>query len=473
MSEKNFEFINIQRIEPEVKPLEIRKVKFDEIYEKQSLREAKEQSSRCLDCGNPYCEWKCPLHNYIPNWLKLVEEGEIEQAADLCHETNAFPEICGRICPQEKLCEGACTLNTGYEAVTIGQVEKFISDTALERGWKPKKITNKKLDIHVSIIGAGPAGLACAETLIRRGANCTVYDRYKEIGGLLTYGIPEFKLEKKVIKRRRKILEELGVKFVMEFDVDAKNLHKIESKSDAIFLGLGVYESIKSNIEGDEKDGVVEALPYLIKNTEYLMDIDDPLKMDFSDQKVVVLGGGDTAMDCVRTALRQKATSVTCVYRRDRENMPGSAREVNNAEEEGVEFVWLSAPKEFIGKNKVEGVIVDKIILGEPDESGRKKPIIKKDSEYKIKSDLVIKALGFDPENLPKLFNCEKLELTKWGTIKIDFDSMQTSMPGVFAAGDIVRGASLVVWAIKDGRDAATSIKNFLERNEINKAKVA
>ncbi len=463
MSEKNFEFINIQRIEPEVKPLEIRKVKFDEIYEKQSLREAKEQSSRCLDCGNPYCEWKCPLHNYIPNWLKLVEEGEIEQAADLCHETNAFPEICGRICPQEKLCEGACTLNTGYEAVTIGQVEKFISDTALERGWKPKKITNNKLDIHVSIIGAGPAGLACAETLIRRGANCTVYDRYKEIGGLLTYGIPEFKLEKKVIKRRRKILEELGVKFVMEFDVDAKNLHKIESKSDAIFLGLGVYESIKSNIEGDEKDGVVEALPYLIKNTEYLMDIDDPLKMDFSDQKVVVLGGGDTAMDCVRTALRQKATSVTCVYRRDRENMPGSIKEVNHAMEEGVKFIFNAQPKRLVGNGSIKQLEIIKTKLGNIDSTGRRKPILIDGSEELLDIDKLVIAFGYSSSPQP-FMEKEKINLEEDGLVSLTNQKYkyQTSNPKYFAGGDMVIGSSLAVHAIAHGRDAAKEILGYI-----------
>ena len=315
MSEKNYEFIDIKRIEPETKSLNVRKVDFSEIYEQTNIKKVSEQASRCLGCGNPYCEWKCPLHNYIPDWLKLIEENRLEEAADLCHETNAFPEICGRICPQEKLCEGACTLNTGYEAVTIGQVEKYISDTALEQGWKPKKYSEKQTKFHVSIIGAGPAGLACAETLIRRGINCTVYDKYSEIGGLLTYGIPEFKLEKKVVLKRREILEELGVKFVLNCWVDDKKIKEIETGSDAIFLGLGTYESIKGKYKGFDKDGVTEALPYLIKNTNYLMTDSDFEELNFEGQKVVVLGGGDTAMDCVRTAIRQRAKSVKCIYR--------------------------------------------------------------------------------------------------------------------------------------------------------------
>ena len=286
----NFEFIDIKRIEPETKPISARKVDFGEIYKTQNIDSVKEQSSRCLDCGNPYCEWKCPLHNYIPDWLKLAQEGSIQEAADLCHETNSFPEICGRICPQEKLCEGACTLNTGYDAVTIGQIEKYITDKALADGWKPKKYVENFSTKTVSIIGAGPAGLACAENLIRRGVKCTVYDKYPEIGGLLTYGIPEFKLEKNIVLKRREILEELGVNFVLNYEVNDARMSEIERKSDAVFLGLGTYESIKGNISGDKKDGVVEALPYLIKNTEYLMSEEDAESINFSGKKVVVLG---------------------------------------------------------------------------------------------------------------------------------------------------------------------------------------
>ena len=467
MSDKNFEFINIKRSEPNTKPLEIRKIKFDEIYEKQSLKQAKEQSSRCLDCGNPYCEWKCPLHNYIPNWLKLVEEGEIIQAAELCHETNAFPEICGRICPQEKLCEGACTLNTGYEAVTIGQVEKYISDTALENGWKPQKLTNKKLNFHISIIGAGPAGLACAETLIRRGVNCTVYDRYDEIGGLLTYGIPEFKLEKKVVLRRRKILEELGVKFVLSTEVNESNLKKIESKSDAIFLGLGTYESIKSDIDGGNKVGVVEALPYLIKNTEYLMDVNDPLKIDFFDQRVVVLGGGDTAMDCVRTAIRQKAKSVTCIYRRDKENMPGSAKEVNHAIEEGVEFIFNAQPRRLLGNGSIKQLEIIKTKLGDIDETGRKKPIVIDGSEQIIDIDKLVIAFGYTSS--PQSFmEKEKINLEEDGLVSLTNHkyNYQTSNPKYFAGGDMVIGSSLAVHAIAHGRDAAKEILSYIKNNQ-------
>ena len=460
----NFEFIDIKRIEPETKSIKVRKIEFGEIYQTQNLESVKEQSSRCLDCGNPYCEWKCPLHNYIPDWLKLAQVGSIHEAADLCHETNSFPEICGRICPQEKLCEGACTLNTGYEAVTIGQIEKYITDKALSEGWKPKKLVESSSKKTVSIIGAGPAGLACAENLIRRGVKCIVYDRYSQIGGLLTYGIPEFKLEKNIVIKRREILEELGVEFVLNFEVDEKRMNEIEKNSDAIFLGLGTYESIKGNINGLSKDGVVEALPYLIKNTEYLMSEEDAENIDFRDKKVVVLGGGDTAMDCVRTAIRQQAKSVYCVYRRDKENMPGSVKEIKHAMEEGVEFLFNSQPLEIIGNGTVRQLKIGKTKLGKADGSGRKKPVLIKNSEKILDVEKLVIAFGYEAN--PQSFIAENnIKVSDRGLISLDNENYkyQTSNPKFFAGGDMIIGSSLAVHAIAHGRDAAKEIIKFLE----------
>ena len=460
----NFEFIDIKRIEPETKSIKVRKIEFGEIYQTQNLESVKEQSSRCLDCGNPYCEWKCPLHNYIPDWLKLAQVGSIHEAADLYHETNSFPEICGRICPQEKLCEGACTLNTGYEAVTIGQIEKYITDKALSEGWKPKKLVESSSKKTVSIIGAGPAGLACAENLIRRGVKCIVYDRYSQIGGLLTYGIPEFKLEKNIVIKRREILEELGVEFVLNFEVDEKRMNEIEKNSDAIFLGLGTYESIKGNINGLSKDGVVEALPYLIKNTEYLMSEEDAENIDFRDKKVVVLGGGDTAMDCVRTAIRQQAKSVYCVYRRDKENMPGSVKEIKHAMEEGVEFLFNSQPLEIIGNGTVRQLKIGKTKLGKADGSGRRKPVLIKNSEKILDVDKLVIAFGYEAD--PQSFIAENnIKVSDRGLISLDNKNYkyQTSNPKFFAGGDMIIGSSLAVHAIAHGRDAAKEIIKFLE----------
>ena len=460
----NFEFIDIKRIEPETKSIKVRKIEFEEIYQTQNLESVKEQSSRCLDCGNPYCEWKCPLHNYIPDWLKLAQIGSIHEAADLCHETNSFPEICGRICPQEKLCEGACTLNTGYEAVTIGQIEKYITDKALSEGWKPKKLVESSTKKTVSIIGAGPAGLACAENLIRRGVKCIVYDRYSQIGGLLTYGIPEFKLEKNIVIKRREILEELGVEFVLNYEVDEKRMNEIEKNSDAIFLGLGTYESIKGYINGLSKDGVVEALPYLIKNTEYLMSEEDAENIDFRDKKVVVLGGGDTAMDCVRTAIRQQAKSVYCVYRRDKENMPGSVKEIKHAMEEGVEFLFNSQPLEIIGNGTVRQLKIGKTKLGKADGSGRRKPVLIKNSEKILDVDKLVIAFGYEAD--PQSFIAENnIKVSDRGLISLDNENYkyQTSNPKFFAGGDMIIGSSLAVHAIAHGRDAAKEIIKFLE----------
>jgi glutamate synthase (NADPH/NADH) small chain len=390
-----------------------------------------------------------------------------------------MPEVCGRICPQDRLCEGNCVIEqSGHGTVTIGSVEKYITDNAWEQGWvNPIKVKNEKSQ-SIGIIGAGPAGLAAAEQLRKLGYQITVYDRYDRAGGLMIYGIPNFKLEKFVVERRTKLLEEGGIKFVQNFEVgkDA-TLEQLRKKHDALLIATGVYKAREIDLPGKDLGNIFPAMEFLTaSNKKGLGDnveLFDNGTLNAEGKNIVVIGGGDTAMDCVRTSIRQKAKSVKCLYRRDKENMPGSAREVANAEEEGVEFVWLSSPKEFIGINKVEGLMVDKIKLGEPDDSGRRKPEIQNNSHFNIKADIVIKALGFDPENLPKLFGSEDLQVTKWGTLKTNFDTMETNLPGVFAAGDIIRGASLVVWAIKDGRDVAVSIKNFLEIKELSKEKVA
>ena len=397
----------------------------------------------------------------------------------MSQSTNNMPEVCGRICPQDRLCEGNCVIEqSGHGTVTIGSVEKYITDNAWEQGWvNPIKVKDEKSQ-SIGIIGAGPAGLAAAEQLRKLGYQITVYDRYDRAGGLLIYGIPNFKLEKFVVERRTKLLEEGGIKFVQNFEVGKDvSLDKLRKKHDALLIATGVYKAREINLPGKDLGNIFPAMEFLTASNKKglgdKVELFDDGTLNAEGKDVVVIGGGDTAMDCVRTSIRQKAKSVKCLYRRDKENMPGSAREVANAEEEGVEFVWLSGPKKFIGTNKVEGLIVDKIKLGEPDDSGRRKPEIQNNSHFDIKADIVIKALGFDPENLPKLFGSEDLEVTKWGTLKTDFDTMETNLSGVFAAGDIIRGASLVVWAIKDGRDAAISIKNFLESKELKKEKVA
>ncbi len=469
MTKKMLQFIKIDQQNPSKRKTLERKEDFQEIYGEFINGKAKEQSSRCSQCGVPFCQIHCPLSNNIPDWLKLTAEGRIKEAYELSQSTNNMPEVCGRICPQDRLCEGNCVIEkSGHGTVTIGSVEKYITDTAWDQGWvKPVKV-KRELKQSVGIIGAGPAGMACAEELRKSGYQVTIYDRYDRPGGLLIYGIPNFKLEKFVVERRTNLLKESGIKFVQNFEVGKdKSLYQLKEKHDAILISTGVYKAREINIKGHKLKNIFPAMDFLIasnrKGLGDKVDLFDNGTLNAEDKNVVVIGGGDTAMDCVRTAVRQKAKSVKCIYRRDKDNMPGSAREVGNAEEEGVEFVWLTSPKSFLGNEKVIGVEVNKMELGEADATGRKKPVTKKNSEYKINADLVIKSLGFDPENIPKLFNAEELSVSRWGTIKIDLQSMQTNLNGIFAAGDIVRGASLVVWAIKDGRDAASEIGKYLQ----------
>ena len=479
MSDKMLKFVNIGQQNPPKREILDRKDDFNEIYNDFIKEKAEEQSSRCSQCGVPFCQVHCPLSNNIPDWLKLTAEGRLKEAYELSQSTNNMPEVCGRICPQDRLCEGNCVIEqSGHGTVTIGSVEKYITDTAWKEGWvKPIKVKSEKSQ-SVGIIGAGPAGLAAAEQLRKVGYQITIYDRYDRSGGLLIYGIPNFKLEKFVVERRTKLLEEGGIKFVQNFEVgkDA-SLDQLRERHDAILIATGVYKAREIDLPGKDLANIFPAMDFLTASNKKglgdRVELFENGTLNAEGKNIVVIGGGDTAMDCVRTSIRQNAKSVKCLYRRDKQNMPGSAREVANAEEEGVEFVWLSSPKEFVGKNKVESLIVDKIKLGDPDDSGRRKPEVQDNSEFNIKADIVIKALGFDPEDLPNLFNSKNLQVTKWGTLKVDFDTMESNIPGVFAAGDIVRGASLVVWAIRDGREVADSIKKFLEKNVSKSAKVA
>ena len=479
MTDKMLKFVKIGQQTPPKRKIGTRKEDFNEIYDEFVTKKAEEQSSRCSQCGVPFCQVHCPLSNNIPDWLKLTAEGRLKEAYELSQSTNNMPEVCGRICPQDRLCEGNCVIEqSGHGTVTIGSVEKYINDKAWEQGWdKPISLKHEK-DQSVGIIGAGPGGLAAAELLRKNGYKITVYDRYDRAGGLLIYGIPNFKLEKHVVERRTKLLKDGGIKFIQNFEVgkDA-TLEQLRKKHDAILIATGVYKPREVELPGNDLGNIFPAMEFLTASNKKglgdKVELFDKGILNAEGKDVVVIGGGDTAMDCVRTSVRQKAKSVKCLYRRDKENMPGSAREVANAEEEGVEFVWLSSPKEFKGKNKIENLVVNQIELGEPDESGRRKPEIKEGSEFMVKADMVIKALGFDPENLPLLFDAQELQVTKWGTIKTDFNTMETNLKGVFAAGDIVRGASLVVWAIKDGRDAASSMKTYLENMQLKKTKVA
>ena len=469
MPEKMLKFTKLGQQNPPKREVLERKDDFNEIYNEFIQDRAKEQSSRCSQCGVPFCQVHCPLSNNIPDWLKLTAEGRLQEAYELSQSTNNMPEVCGRICPQDRLCEGNCVIEqSGHGTVTIGSIEKFITENAWEKNWvKPIKISQEKSQ-SIGIIGAGPAGLACAEQLRKDGYKITIYDRYDRPGGLLIYGIPNFKLEKFVVERRTNLLKDSGIKFIQNFEVgkDA-TLKELRAKHDAILIATGVYKPREIEIPGSDLNNIFPAMDFLTaSNKKGLGDKVEQFDngaLNAEGKDVIVIGGGDTAMDCVRTSIRQNAKSVKCLYRRDKENMPGSAREVSNAEEEGVEFIWLSGPKKFEGINKIENLVVNKMKLGDPDDSGRRKPIVDENSEFKLRTDMVIKALGFDPEDLPYLFNEKDLQVTKWGTVKIDFNSMETNLSGVFAAGDIVRGASLVVWAIKDGRDVAISIDQYLK----------
>jgi len=480
MINKMLKFVDLKKETPEKRNTNKRKKDFDEIYNEFISDKAKEQSSRCSQCGVPFCQIHCPLNNNIPDWLKLTAEGRMKEAYELSQSTNNMPEVCGRICPQDRLCEGNCVIEqSGHGTVTIGSIEKHITDTAWEKGWVKPLTIKKELKQSIGIIGSGPAGMACAEELRRSGYQVTIYDRYDRPGGLLIYGIPNFKLEKFVVERRTELLKKSGIKFIQNFEVGKnKTLHELKNEHDAILIATGVYKAREIDVPGKNLGNIFPAMEFLTaSNKKGLGDkvaLFDNGTLNAEGKNVVVIGGGDTAMDCVRTSVRQKAKSVKCLYRRDRDNMPGSAREVGNAIEEGVEFVWLTSPKKFIGDKNVEEVEVNKIKLGEPDSSGRKRPEIQSGSEFKIPADLVIKSLGFDPENIPRLFNADELVVSKWGTIKIDLKSMETNIDGVFAAGDIVRGASLVVWAIRDGRDAAEHIEKYLQTKIIkNKSEKA
>ena len=457
-------FVTVGRDMPEKRMPDLRRQDFSEIYADYAIAKAEEQAARCSQCGVPYCQTHCPLHNNIPDWLKLTAEGRLEEAYELSQATNTFPEICGRICPQDRLCEGNCVIEqAGHGTVTIGSVERFLTDTAWEQGWvKPIRPSMERTE-SVGIIGAGPGGLAAADMLRRAGVQVTVYDRYDRAGGLMTYGIPGFKLEKDVVMARMAQLEDGGVQFVLNCNVGVDlSFDAIRGRHDAVLIATGVYKS--RDLPGAEAPGIVRAIDYLTASNRKGFGDDvpdyDSGQLNAACKRVVVIGGGDTAMDCVRTAVRQGATSVKCLYRRDRANMPGSQREVANAEEEGVEFVWLSAPAGF----EPGGVAVQKMRLGAPDASGRRMPELIEGADYLEDADLVIKALGFEPEDLPALWGVKGLEVTRWGTIRAAYGSGKTSLEGVYAAGDIVRGASLVVWAIRDGRDAATAMLAWLDQ---------
>ncbi|HKJ53371.1 MAG TPA: FAD-dependent oxidoreductase [Gammaproteobacteria bacterium] len=463
-----FQFLEIQRTDPDKKPTFARVNEFGEIYGEYEQQQAAEQADRCIECGNPYCEWKCPVHNYIPNWLKLVAEGNLMEAVEMSHKTNSLPEVCGRICPQDRLCEGACTLNTGFGAVTIGSVEKYITDKAIEQGWKPDLSQVVATGKKVAVVGAGPAGIACADVLTRNGVSCVVFDRYPEIGGLLTFGIPPFKLEKEIILTRRRMFEEMGVEFRLNTEVGKDiGFEQLLADYDAVFLGMGTYTSMQGNLPGEDMPGVYKALPYLIANIHEQMDFggDKPAFVDFRDRKVVVLGGGDTAMDCVRTAIRQGAESVTCAYRRDLENMPGSMREVENAREEGIQFLFNRQPVEIVGGDSAEGIKLVSTELGEPDEQGRRSPQIVEGSEEILPADAVVIAFGFRPNPAP-WFSEHDIGTDDGGRVIAPEQSefpFQTGNPKIFAGGDMVRGSDLVVTAIYEGREAAEGILDYLE----------
>ncbi|MFT9063605.1 MULTISPECIES: NAD(P)-dependent oxidoreductase [Acetobacter] len=470
MTTPMLKFVSVAQKQPDKRTAQARRADFDEIYEDFAPAAAGVQASRCSQCGVPFCSVHCPLGNNIPDWLMLTAEGRLEEAYEVSSATNTFPEICGRICPQDRLCEGNCVIEPGFESVTIGAVERYITDTAFENNWvKPTRPVRERAE-SVGIIGAGPGGLAAAERLRASGYQVHVYDRYDRVGGLLVYGIPGFKLEKDIVARRHALLEESGVVFHLGQGVGSGkgelSFAELRTRHQAVLIATGVYKSREIGGPGAGLAGIERALDYLTaSNRRSLGDTlpDDALALDAKGKNVVVLGGGDTAMDCVRTAIRQGAKSVKCLYRRDKANMPGSAREVKNAEEEGVDFVWLSAPEAFLGDDHVTGVRATRMKLGLPDATGRQSVEPLEGSSFTLDADLVIKALGFDPEPLPQLWGEPDLAVSRWGTLKVGHDSFMTSLPGVFAAGDIVRGASLVVWAIRDGRDAAERIHQWIE----------
>jgi len=464
----NFQFIDVGRNDPQKKPIHTRKTQYVEIYESFTEKEVSNQAHRCLECGNPYCEWKCPVHNFIPNWLKLISEGNIFEAAELSHQTNTLPEVCGRVCPQDRLCEGACTLNDGFGAVTIGNAEKYITDTAFAMGWRPDMSKVVWTDKKVAVIGAGPAGLGCADVLVRNGVKPVVFDKYPEIGGLLTFGIPEFKLEKSVLTRRREIFTEMGVEFRLETEIGKDiSMEQLLEDYDAVFMGMGTYKYMKGGFPGEDLPGVYDALPFLVssvnRNLGFEKNVDDYISV--AGKRVVVLGGGDTAMDCNRTSIRQQARSVTCAYRRDEANMPGSVREVANAKEEGVNFLFNRQPVEIVGDGKVEGIKVVTTELGEPDENGRRRPQPIEGSEEVIPADVVLIAFGFQPN--PADWIAENgVAINSWGGVEAAEEQQykfQTSNPKVFAGGDMVRGSDLVVTAIWEGRQAAEGILDYLQ----------
>jgi glutamate synthase (NADPH/NADH) small chain len=461
-------FVNVAREMPEKRPPNLRAQDFHEIYRDYAAEKAEEQAGRCSQCGVPYCQTHCPLHNNIPDWLRMTAQGRLQEAYELSQETNTFPEICGRICPQDRLCEGNCVIEqSGHGTVTIGSVEKYLTDMAWEKGWvKPIKPREERAE-SVGIIGAGPGGLAAADVLRRQGIQVTVYDRYDRAGGLLTYGIPGFKLEKPIVMQRIAQLENAGVQFVLNCNVGVDiSFEAIRGKHDAVLIATGVYKARDLATPGSGAAGIVPALEFLTASNRKSFGDDvedyDNGTLNAAGKRVVVVGGGDTAMDCVRTAIREGAVSVKCLYRRDKANMPGSQRETQNAEEEGVEFVWLTAPKGFTGGTKVEGVMVQRMRLGAPDVSGRQSPEVIEGADYVEPCDLAIMALGFEPEDLPTLWGQPELPVTRWGTVKAEFGTHATSLAGVYAVGDIVRGASLVVWAIRDGREAAASILDYI-----------
>ena len=465
----DFQFIDVGRNDPDKKPLQSRKTDYVEIYQPFTKDQVAEQSHRCLECGNPYCEWKCPVHNFIPNWLKLVSDGNLFEAAELSHETNTLPEVCGRVCPQDRLCEGACTLNDGFGAVTIGSSEKYITDTALAMGWRPDLSHVVATGKKVAIIGAGPAGLGCADILTRNGVKAVVFDRYPEIGGLLTFGIPEFKLEKQVMTRRREVFEGMGIEFRLNTDIGRDiQISELMEQYDAVFMGMGTYTYMKGNFPGEDLPGVYEALPYLVGNVNHNLGFEqDPEDyVNLKGKRVIVLGGGDTAMDCVRTAVRQGAEKVICAYRRDEENMPGSRREVKNAREEGVEFLFNRQPIEVVEYfGQACGIKVVETELGEPDAGGRRRPQAIPGSEEVLEADAVIIAFGFQP-NPPKWLEDVAVQTNDWDGVVAEEEQtykFQTSNPKIFAGGDMVRGSDLVVTAIWEGRQAAEGILDYLD----------